>query len=381
MDLELSDEQRMVRDMARDFARNVIAPVASKYDKEEHYPREELQRMAELGLMGVNIPGDYGGAEAGVVAYSLAMQEIAGGCAAASVTMAVTNMVGEIICAFGTPAQRDMHVPKLTSGDYSAGAFALSEPHCGSDATALKTKAQRQGDHWLLNGEKMWITSGATAGVLVVWARTGGPGAGGITAFLVTPDAPGFSVGRHEDKMGLRASNTTSIAFDNCEIPEDALLGVEGEGFKVAMMALDGGRIGIGSQACGIAAAALDEAKNYALERTSFGKPIAHHQAIQFKLADMKTELDAARLLTLRAAWLKENGRPFSKEAAMAKLFSTESANRICAESFQIHGGYGYVKEFPIERHLRDVRAATIYEGTSEVQRIVIARQVMREIG
>lgn len=381
MEFELTDEQRLIRDMARDFACKELAPVASKYDAEEHYPREELRHMAELGLMGVNIPAEYGGAEAGVVAYSLAMQEIAYGCAAASVTMAVTNMVGEVICAFGTEEQKREHVQRLTSGEYSAGAFALSEPHCGSDAAALSTKAVRQGDRWILDGEKTWITSGNTAGVMVVWARTGGPGPGGVSAFLVTPDAPGFSVGRHEDKMGLRASGTVSLVFEGCELPENALLGDEGDGFKVAMMALDGGRIGIGSQSCGIARAALDEAKAYALERTAFGKPLTNLQAIQIKLADMATELEAARLLTLRAAWLKEQNRGFSKEASMAKLYASEAANRICAESLQIHGGYGYVKEFPIERHYRDVRVTTIYEGTSEVQRIVISRHVLREIG
>ena len=381
MDLELTDEQRMVRDMARDFAKGVLAPVASRYDQESHYPAAELSRMAELGLMGVNVPAEYGGAEAGVVAYSLAMQEIAAGCAATSVTMAVTNMVGEVICAFGTEEQKREHVPKLTGGAYSAGAFALSEPQCGSDASALKTKAERRGDRWVLNGEKAWITSGNTAGVIVVWARTGGPGAGGISAFLVTPDAEGFSVGRHEDKMGLRASSTTSLVFEDCLLPAGALLGQENEGFKVAMMALDGGRIGIASQACGIATAALNEAKEYALERQSFGRPLADHQAIQFKLADMAIELDAARLMALRAAWLKQQQRRFTKEASMAKVFATEAANRICAEAFQIHGGYGYVKEFPVERHLRDVRVTTIYEGTSEIQRIVISRHVLKEIG
>lgn len=381
MELELTDEQRLVRDMARDFARNELLPRATLYDKEQHYPKDELKKMAELGLMGVNIPADYGGAEAGVIAYCLAMQEIAYGCAATSVTMAVTNMVGEVICAFGTDEQKRLHVPQLTSGAYSAGAFGLSEPQCGSDAAGLKTKAAKDGDRWILNGEKAWITSGDTAGVMVVWARSGGPGAGGISAFLVTPDAPGFSVGRHEDKMGLRASGTVSLVFDNCELPANALLGNEGDGFKIAMMALDGGRIGIASQSCGIAAAALDEAKAYALERITFGKPIAEHQAIQIKLADMATELEAAKLLAMRAAWLKENGRRFTKEASMAKVFASESANRICAEAFQIHGGYGYVKEFPIERHLRDARVTTIYEGTSEIQRIVIARNLLKEIG
>jgi alkylation response protein AidB-like acyl-CoA dehydrogenase len=381
LELELTEEQRLVRDMARDFARQELLPVASKYDSEEHFPAAELNHMAQLGLMGVNIPQGYGGAEAGVVAYSTALQEIAYGCAATAVTMSVTNMVGEVLCAFGSEEQRQTHVRRLTSGEYAAGAFALSEPQAGSDAAAIKTKARRDGDRWILDGEKMWITSGSVAGVIVVWARTGGPGPKGISAFVVTPDAPGFSVGRHEDKLGLRASTTTSLVFDGCQLPAGALLGRQGEGFKIAMMALDGGRIGIASQACGIAAAALDEARTYALERTAFGQPLAQHQAIQFKLADMATELEAAQLLTRRAAWLKEQGRPFTKEASMAKVYASEAANRICAEAFQIHGGFGYVKEFPIERHLRDVRVTTIYEGTSEIQRMVISRHVLRELG
>jgi alkylation response protein AidB-like acyl-CoA dehydrogenase len=381
MELELTDEQRLVRDMARDFARKELLPNAGRNDRERRYPREELRKMAELGLMGVNIPAELGGAEAGVVAYSLAMQEIAYGCASTAVTMAVTNMVGEVLCAFGTDEQKRRHVPRLTSGEYSAGAFALSEPHCGSDPASLKTRAVRDGDRWILNGEKAWITSGDTMGVAVVWARTGGRGAGGISAFLLTPDAPGFSIGRHEDKMGLRASGTVSLVLENCELPADALLGDEGGGFAIGMMALDGGRVGIASQACGIAAAALDEAKAYAKERQTFGKPIAEHQAIQFKLADMATELDAARLLALRAAWLKETKHPFSKEASMAKVFASEAANRICADAFQIHGGFGYVTEFNVERHLRDARVTTIYEGTSEIQRIVISRHVLNEIG
>ena len=327
--------------------------------------------------MGVNIPGELGGAEAGVVSYSLAMMEVARGCASTAVTMAVTNMVAEVIARFGTPAQRDRYVPRITSGEYVAGAFALSEPEAGSDPGGMRTSAERTAEGWTLRGEKQWITSGAYAGVMVVWARTGQPGTKGISAFLVEGGTPGLKVGKHEDKLGLRASNTVPLTFDECKIPADALLGVENEGFKIAMMALDGGRIGIASQAVGIATAAVEEAVEYARQRKQFGKPIGDFQAIQWMIADSRTELEAARLLTLRAAEMKERGVPFSKEAAMAKLYASEAVNRICYRCLQVHGGYGYVKDFAIERHTRDARVTTIYEGTSEIQRTVIARAAL----
>jgi len=281
---------------------------------------------------------------------------------------------------FGTPAQRERHVPKLASGAYAAGSFALSEPEAGSDPGGMRTVATRVDGGWRLRGQKMWITSGAHAGVIVVWARTGEAGSGtrGIGCFLVEGGAEGLKVGKAEEKMGLRASNTVALDFDDVFVGDDAALGEPNGGFRIAMMALDGGRIGIASQAIGIATAALEEAVAYAKDRKQFGKSIGDYQAIQWMLADCKTELEAARLLALRAAWLKESGRPFSQEAAMAKLWATEAANRICARCFQVHGGYGYVKEFPIERHLRDVRVTTIYEGTSEIQRIVIARGALR---
>jgi alkylation response protein AidB-like acyl-CoA dehydrogenase len=292
--------------------------------------------------------------------------------------MAVTNMVAEVITKFGTEAQREKHVPKLTSGEYAAGAFALSEPEAGSDPGGMRTTAERTEKGWVIRGQKQWITSGAHAGVVVVWARTGGPGTKGISCFLVEGGTPGMKAGKHEDKLGLRASNTVPLLFDECEVPADALFGAENEGFKIAMMALDGGRIGIASQAIGIATAALEEATEYARQRKQFGKAIGEFQAIQWMLADSKVELDAARVLALRAAYLKEKGAPFSREAAMAKLFASEAANRICNRAVQIHGGYGYVRDFPAERHLRDVRVTTIYEGTSEVQRTVIARAALR---
>jgi alkylation response protein AidB-like acyl-CoA dehydrogenase len=378
MDLALTETQALVVKTARDYAERVVRPVAAALDREERYPAELVQGLADLGLMGVNVPAALGGAEAGVVSYSLAMTEIARACASTAVTMAVTNMVAEVIARFGTEAQRERHVPRLTSGEYAAGAFALSEPEAGSDPGGMRTTAERVPGGFVLRGQKQWITSGSRAGVMVVWARTGG-GAGtrGISTFLVEQGTPGMKPGKHEDKLGLRASETVPITFDDCRIPEDALLGQLDQGFRVAMMALDGGRIGIASQAIGIATAALEEAAAYARDRKQFGKSIGEFQAIQWMLADSRTELDAARLLTLRAASLKEDGRPFTREAAMAKLYASEAANRICNRNVQIHGGYGYVRDFPAERHLRDVRVTTIYEGTSEIQRTVIARSVL----
>jgi alkylation response protein AidB-like acyl-CoA dehydrogenase len=381
MDLELTETQRLVQKTARDYAERAILPEAAAIDREERFPRAILKGLAELGLTAVNVPEELGGAGAGAVAYALAMQEIARACASTAVTMAVTNMVGEVIAAFGSDEQKKTYNPRLASGEYAAGAFALSEPEAGSDPGGMRTTARREGSSWILDGQKQWITSGAHAGVMVVWARTGDreklPGTRGISCFLVEGGTPGLKVGKAEDKMGLRGSNTVSLTFDGCRIPESAMLGEPNGGFKIAMMALDGGRIGISCQALGIARAALEESVRYAKDRKQFDKPISEFQATQWKLADMQTELDAAHLLAMRAAWLKEQRRPFSREASMAKVFATESANRICNKAVQIHGGYGYIREFAAERHLRDVRVTTIYEGTSEVQRIVIARSVL----
>ncbi len=378
MDFDLNETQQLLVRTAREFVERHVRPVAAELDREARFPRDLVKGLAEIGLMGVNIPEALGGAEMGAVAYSLAMTEVARGCASTAVTMAVTNMVGEVIAYFGTPEQRERYVPRLTSGEYVAGAFALSEPEAGSDPGGMRTTAERTASGWTLRGQKQWITSGAYAGVFVVWARTGGPGTKGISAFLVEGGTPGLKVGKHEAKLGLRASNTVPLTFDDCHIPADALLGVENEGFKIAMMALDGGRIGIASQAVGIATAALEEATQYAKERKQFGHPIGDFQAIQWMLADSKTELDAARLLALRAAQRKEAGVSFSQEAAMAKLFASEAAGRICDRCLQVHGGYGYVEDFAIERHYRDVRVTRIYEGTSEIQRTVIARTALR---
>jgi alkylation response protein AidB-like acyl-CoA dehydrogenase len=377
MDFALSETQELIARTARDYAERVIRPVAAELDRQERFPTEILAGLADLGLMGVNIPAALGGAEAGVVSYSLAMTEIARACASTAVTMAVTNMVAEVIARFGTEAQRERHVPRLTSGEHVAGAFALSEPEAGSDPGSMRTTAERVSGGWLLRGQKQWITSGSHAGVMVVWARTGGPGTRGISTFLVERGTPGLKPGKHEDKLGLRASETVPLTFDDCLIGEDALLGELNHGFRVAMMALDGGRIGIASQALGIATASYEAALAYARDRRQFGRSIGDFPAIAAMLADSRTELAAARLLTLRAAALKEAGRPFTREASMAKLYTSEAANRICQRSVQIHGGYGYVRDFGAERHLRDVRVTTIYEGTSEIQRTVIARSVL----
>jgi alkylation response protein AidB-like acyl-CoA dehydrogenase len=377
---EPDEHERLVQETARKYAQESLAPVAGQLDREGRFPSEQLHELAELGMMGVNVPEQYGGAQAGAVAYALAMMEIAQGCASTAVTMAVTNMVAETIVKFGTPAQRQRYVPELTSGRFAAGAFGLSEPSGGSDAAALRTSARRDGAGWVLSGEKQWITSGDRAGVIIVWARTQpGKGSHGISAFLVEGGQAGLRVGKHEDKMGLRASSTVSLAFEDMRLRADQLLGEEGHGFPVAMAALDGGRIGIASQAVGIATAALQASVRYAKERRAFGHPIGDFQAIRFLLADCDMQIEAARLLALRAAGLKEKGLPFSREGSMAKLFATESANRVCDAAVQVHGGYGYIDEFPVERYYRDVRASTLYEGTSEVQRMVISRDLLRD--
>jgi alkylation response protein AidB-like acyl-CoA dehydrogenase len=381
VNLELSETQRLIRDTARTFARDVVAPRARKTDREEIFPADVYRQMGELGLLGVNVSPDLGGAGAGVVSYSLAMMEVAAACASTSVGMAVTNMCAELISAVGTPEQKQKHVTRLVSGAAVAGAFALSEPHTGSDAGALKTTAVKKGDRWVIDGTKQWITSGAYAGVIVVWARTSSDGNKGLSCFIVEGGAKGLTAGKPEDKMGLRGSNTVALTFDGCEVGDDAMLGKPGDGFRLAMMALDGGRIGIGSQACGVARAAIEASVRYMKDRKAFGRPIGEFQALRFMLADMHTQQQAAELMTLRAAAKKESGQPFTREASMAKLFASEMSNRVCDRAVQIHGGYGYIDEFPVERYLRDARVQTIYEGTSEIQRLVIAREMLRAAG
>jgi alkylation response protein AidB-like acyl-CoA dehydrogenase len=377
---EITDEQRMIQETARDFAARELAPRAKERDQKRIFPTAELRKLAGLGLLGVNVPEEHGGAAAGAVAYALAITELARGCAATVVPVAVTNMVAEVICRFGTEAQKERHVRRITSGGYECAAFALSEPHCGSDAAALRTVAKPVPGGFLLTGTKQWISHGDRAGVIVVWARTSdAPGAKGVSALLVEAGAKGMEVGKHEEKMGIRGSSTVPLVFEDCFVPEDALLGKPGGGFAIAMTALDGGRIGIGSQSVGIGQAALEEGVRYAKERKAFGAPLAQLEAIQFMLADCAMELDAARLLVLRAAHLKEKGRPYSSEASMAKVYASEAVNRICFRVLQIHGGYGYTTDYTIERLTRDARVTTIYEGTSEIQRIVIGRALTRE--
>jgi alkylation response protein AidB-like acyl-CoA dehydrogenase len=375
------ESQEAVRATARAFASRVLLPIAARIDETEELPVDALRQLASIGLMAVNVPADRGGAGAGPVAYALAIQEIAAACASTAVLMSVTNMVGEVIARFGTPAQAQRFCPALASGDALLGSFALSEPDAGSDPGAMKTTARHDADGWVLDGAKQWITGGSAAGVFVVWARTAPADTGtrGISCFLLPGGTPGLRAGRPEDKMGIRASVTVPLELSGCRLPHDALLGAENEGFKIAMAALDGGRIGIACQAIGISRAALEESIRYSKDRKTFGVPIAEHQAIQWKLADMKVSIDTAHLLAMRAAWLKEKGKPFSQAAAMAKVFASEAAIRVCNEAVQIHGGYGYIRDFPAERHLRDARVTTIYEGTSEIQRLVIARGALAQ--
>jgi alkylation response protein AidB-like acyl-CoA dehydrogenase len=380
MELRLSDEELMIQRTARDYATRTLAPRAAERDLRGIFPDAELRELAELGLLGVAVPEQYGGSEAGIVAYSLVMQELARVDASVAVNVSVTNMVAELICKVGSEAQKRAHVPKITSGEYVCASFALSEPQAGSDPAAMTTTATRTATGWRLSGTKQWITCGDRAGLLVVWAVTdAGAGHRGMSAFLVPGKAAGLVVSRAEEKMGLHGSTTVQLSLDSVEVDHDALLGGEGQGFKLAMIALDGGRIGIASQAVGIARGALEAATRYALEREQFGVPIIQHQAIGNMLADCATWLDAATLLTLRAAWRKEQGVPFSKEASMAKLFASEHAVKICDLAVQVHGGYGYTRDFPVERAYRDVRVTKIYEGTSEIQRIVIARQLVKD--
>lgn len=380
MDFKLTSEQEMIRDMVRDFTEKNIKPVAALYDEEKQFPFQNIKKMAELGLMGMNIPFEYGGSEVGVIAYSLAITEIAKGCASHAVTTSVTNMVAEVINEFGQEEIKRKHLPKLCSGEYPAGSFALTEPHAGSDAANIRTSAVRRNDTYVLNGTKAFITSGEVSGVTVVWAVTerNSRKGKGISAFLVEKGTPGFKIGKAEEKMGHRASVLNELIFEECIVPASHLLGKEGEGFKIAMMELDGGRIGIGSLSVGVGFAAIDFATQYVKEREAFGKPLSSFEAIQWMIADSYTALEAAQLLVLRAAYLKENKLPFTKEASMAKLFATETARNVAIRAIQMLGGYGYTKDYPVERYLRDIIGTTLYEGTSEVQRIVISREILR---
>ncbi len=376
MDFRLTGEQLQVEEMVRGLARKEFAPRAAQIDEESRYPAENHRRLAELGLLGMLYPADFGGSEAGPVSYAVALREVAGGCASTGVGMAVTNMTGEAIFRFGNDEQRMRYLPMLSEGR-GAGAFALTEPGAGSDAGGLSTFARADGDHFVLDGSKVFITNGAHACVTIVMALTG-KSPREISAFLLDSGIPGFSVGKSERKMGLKGSDTVSLSFEECRVHKSAMLGSPGDGLKIALSSLDGGRIGIASQAIGIARSALGAATEYAKDRRQFGRSIAEFEAIQWKIADAATELDAAQLLAFRAASLKEKGVPYSKEASMAKLFATEAGNRACHAAVQVLGGYGYIREYPVERHLRDIRVSTIYEGTSEIQRLVISRALCR---
>jgi alkylation response protein AidB-like acyl-CoA dehydrogenase len=381
MNFELSEEQKLIQDTAREFAKAELEPVAAELDQGHNQQSffENLKKLAELGFMGLNIEDSYGGSEAGVVAFSLAITEIARACASTAVTVSVNNMVSEVIQSLGSEAQKEHYITRLCSGEYLAGAFALTESGAGSDPAAMSTSAVRDGDHWVLNGAKIFITSAPYAGVFVVWAITDPTAAKGkgISVFLVEPETPGLEIGKPEKKMGQHASATNELHFQDCRIPGDALMGTLNDGFRVAVAELAGGRIGIGSLALGIGLAAMDAATGYALERVQFGKKISEFQATQWKIADRYTELEAARLLLMQAAYRKEQGLSFAKEASMAKVFATEAANQACYDAMQILGGYGYTSDYPIERYSRDARITTIYEGTSDIQRLIIAREIL----
>ncbi len=378
MHLELNEEQTLLRDTVRAFAREELLPVAARIDETGCYPKEQIARIAELGLMGVAVPAEIGGSGMDATAYAVAMEEISAGCASCGVIMSVNNsLVCDPIMKFGTGGQKERWVPKLASGGM-LGCFALSEPGTGSDAAAQVTVAKKEGDGWILNGCKNFITNGAEADLCIVFAMGDkSKGVKGINAYLVPTHVDGYSIAKNEEKLGIKGSSTSMIMLDDVELDGDALLGAEGQGFEVAMATLDGGRIGIAAQALGIARQALEEARNYALERHAFGGPIADQQAIQFMLADMATEIDAARLLIWRASSLKAKGDRYSTESAMAKLYASEMSHRVTHKAIQIFGGYGYCKDFPVERHYRDARITEIYEGTSEIQRLVIARSVL----
>ncbi|HEY8628686.1 MAG TPA: acyl-CoA dehydrogenase family protein [Gaiellaceae bacterium] len=377
MDFELSADQREIQALARDFAREQIEPNAAEWDREHHFPRAVFAQLAELGLMGVCIPEEYGGAGADFLSYILVLEEISRADAGVGVTVAVhTSAVTLPILTFGTDEQRSRFVPPLARGE-AIGAFALTEAESGSDAGSLRTSATPDGDGWRISGAKQWISTAAFAGTFLLFARTdpGTPGARGVSAFILDPEH--VRVTRTEEKLGLNSSVTNDLVVEDAQVGRDRLLHEEGKGFRVAMATLDGGRIGIAAQALGIAQAAYDVARAYALERRQFGQRIAEFQAIQWKLADMSTQIDAARLLVYRAAWRKQNGLPHTEEGAKAKLFASETARRQTGEAIQILGGYGYTKEFPVERYYRDAKITEIYEGTSEIQRLVIARSIL----
>jgi alkylation response protein AidB-like acyl-CoA dehydrogenase len=378
MDVELNDEQQMIQAMAREFAQGEIAPIAEEIDREARFPHETVKRMGELGLMGIAVPEPWGGAGSDTVAYVVALEEIAKACASHAVIMSVNNsLFCDPVLKFGTDEQRERFLRPVASGR-AIGCFGLTEPQAGSDARNQATTAVPDGDHYVLNGRKLFITNGREASLALVFCQTDRAKAHhGITAFVVEKGTPGFVVAKTEDKLGLRASDTAELVFEDCRVPVANRLGAEGVGFTVAMTTLDGGRIGIAAQAVGIAAGAFQRALAYARERKSFGVPIGEHQMVAWMLADMATAIDAARLLTLHAAWLKDVGQPYGIASAKAKLFAAETAMKVTTDAVQVHGGYGYIKEYQVERYFRDAKITQIYEGTSQVQKLVIARDVL----
>lgn len=378
MKIELTDEQRMIRDLAREFAEKEVMPIAAQLDREGRFPHETVRRMGELGLMGIFIPERHGGSGADTVSYVVALEEVARACASHAAVMSVNNsLVCDPLLRYGTEEQKERLLVSLASGK-GLGCFALTEPQAGSDASNQNTTAVRDGDHYVLRGRKLFVTNGREATVALVFAQTDrAEGHRGISAFLVEKGTPGFLVPKVEDKLGLRASDTAEFLFEECRVPEPHRLGKEGEGFKIAMATLDGGRIGIAAQAIGIAQAAYEASLNYAKERKSFDVPIAQHQMVQWMLADMATQIEAARLLALRAATLKDRGEPYGVAAAMAKLYASEMAMRVTTDGIQVHGGYGYIKDYPMERFFRDAKITQIYEGTSQIQKLVIARHLL----
>jgi len=376
--LDLTEEQRMIRDLARDFADKEVRPIAEAIDRESRFPRETVARMGELGLMGIAIPEAHGGSGGDTVAYALALEEVARACASHAVIMSVNNsLYCDPVLKYGSAAQKARFLTPFASGR-QIGCFALTEPEAGSDASNQSTVAAAAGDAYVLDGRKVFVTNGREASAALVFAQTDrAAGHRGISAFLVEKGTPGFTVVKTEDKLGIRASDTAEFLFERCRVPADQRLGEVGQGFRIALGTLDGGRIGIAAQAVGIAAAASAAAVAYARERKSFGVPIGQHQMVQWMLADMATTIEAARLLTLRAAWLKDSGAAFGPEASMAKLFASETAMRVTTDAIQVHGGYGFIKEYQVERHFRDAKITQIYEGTSQIQKLVIARHLL----
>jgi butyryl-CoA dehydrogenase len=377
MRLELTHEQQMVQSLAREFAEQEVKPIAAECDRAARFPHATVKRMGELGLLGIAVPAELGGGGSDTLAYALALEEVAVACASHAVVMSVNNsLVCEPLLKFGTPVQHERFLGPLASGR-GLGCFALTEPQAGSDARNQTTLARRDGAHYVLDGRKLFVTNGRESTVALVFAQTDPEKAHhGISAFLVEKGTPGFLVPKVEDKLGLRASDTAEFVFEACRVPAANRLGVDGQGFKVAMQAIDGGRIGIAAQAVGIARAALEASVTYARERRSFGVPIGQHQMIQWMLADMATAVDAARLLTWRAAALKDRKKPYGTAASMAKLFASETAMRVATDAIQVHGGYGYMKDYPVERFFRDAKITQIYEGTSQIQRLVVARSL-----